>query len=393
MPERINPKQPKPRTSRRAAFSLVLVTACVMPAFATSAASCASETKPNPKPVEKPVVVTPPAYGKAWDKLSDWHLFRDPTKQTLADGVVAYDVISPLFTDYTTKFRDLWIPDGSKIEYTDDWAWQFPVGTVLVKTFSYHADYRDPASPLRLLETRILWHQPDGWTVHTYKWNTDQSDAVSVIAGDHVPADFIDPTGASIHNDYYIPNTNECQECHTKDKAVGPNGTKTRQLDRDHDYGAADGGVQNQIEHMKSLGLFSAEPTAKASRVALVDPMGDASLDLRARSYLDANCSSCHAKGGYASQSSLLLDFPSTDPATNTQANWGVCKVPTSQGGATCNNQFDIVPGQPDKSILLCRFTTTESKWRMPPLGVQLLHQEGIDLMRTWIQGMSGTCM
>ncbi len=375
----------------RARWPLGLVAACALPA---AIAACGSETKPNPKPNDAPVVVTPPAYGAAYKVLSDWHLYRDPKTQTAADKVIPYDVISPLFTDYTTKFRFLWMPDGTQITYSDTAPWSFPVGTILVKTFTFHTDYRDPSSPLHLMETRILWHEPDGWTVHTYQWRADGSDADSVEVGATVPTDFIDATGATVHDDYYIPNANECKECHTNSMVVGPIGTKTRELDRQHDFGTQ-GGALNQIDHLDSLGLFDAPPTPQGARVALVDPFGDADIGTRVRSYLDANCSSCHVKGGYASQSSLLLDFPSTDPANpaNTEANWGVCKVPTSQGGATCNNTYDIVPGKPDASILMCRFTTTESKWRMPPLGVQLLHKEGIELIRQWIAEMPpGVC-
>ena len=372
-------------------FSLGLALACVLP-IALSLGACGTEPE-QPKPKPKPTLVTPPPYGMPYDKLSEWHLFQDPLAQLPAERVIPYEVISPLFSDYTTKFRFLWLPDGTQIGYSDDKVWDFPVGTVLAKTFSYAADLRDPASKLRLLETRILWRQPDGWSVHAYVWNAEQTEAVSEVASDTIPSDFIDVSGSPIHNDYYVPNTNECKQCHTNSDVLGPNGPRARQMDRDHDYGTKGGGVANQIDHLQSLGLFASEPTPKASRTSLTDPFGTAPLGERVRSYLDANCSSCHAKGGSASQSSLLLDYPETDPATNTEANWGICKTPTSQGGATCNNMFDIVPGQPDKSILLCRVTSTEAKFRMPPLGVQLTHTEGVELLRTWVQAMPpGIC-
>ncbi len=377
-----------------ATLSIALVAACVLPAT-LSLGACGTETtaKPKPKPEPKVTVVTPPPYGMPYDKLSEWNLFQDPLKQLPSDRVIPYEVISPLFSDYTTKFRFLWVPEGTQIGYSDDKPWDFPVGTILAKTFSYAADLSAPLSNLKLLETRILWRQPDGWSVHTYVWNADQTEAVSEVASDTLPSDFIDVSGNPVHNEYYVPNTNECKQCHTNTALVGPNGLKSRQMDRDHDYGAANGGVANQIDHLASLGLFSATPTAKASRIALSDPFGAAPLGERARSYLDANCSSCHAKGGSASQSSLLLDYPETDPATNTDANWGICKKPTSQGGATCNNLFDIVPGQPDQSILLCRVTSTEAKFRMPTLGVQLVYAEGVALLREWVQSMPpGVC-
>ena len=41
---------------------------------------------------------------------------------------------------------------------TDD-AFDFPVGTVIAKTFAYPRDVRDPSQGRRLIETRILKHE------------------------------------------------------------------------------------------------------------------------------------------------------------------------------------------------------------------------------------------
>ena len=351
-------------------------------------ASCGGEeTHGKPQPEPEPVLVTPPPYGQAYENLSDWHLFADPTKQTPAERVTPYDVISPLFSDYTTKFRFVFVPEGEQIDYSATTAFDFPEGSVLVKTFSYRADLRDPASPLKLLETRILWREPDGWSVHTYVWNDEQSDAVSEVAGHTIPSTFIDASGTTIDNDYTVPNTNECKTCHTNSDVVGPLGPKARQLDTNHDYGTDGGGVENQIEHFARVGLLSEAPPAPADRTPLVDPFGDGPIDLRARAFLDANCSSCHTTGGSASQSSLLLDYLATDPA-NTAANWGVCKIPTSAGGATCGHTYDVVPGDPDASIMVCRLSSLEPKSKMPPLGTRLTFTEGVALIRDWISSM-----
>ena len=44
-------------------------------------------------------------------KLSDWHVVevRDG-KLELNDGVVPYDLNTPLFTDYAHKLRTIWMP-------------------------------------------------------------------------------------------------------------------------------------------------------------------------------------------------------------------------------------------------------------------------------------------
>lgn len=367
-------------------MAVVVAVACASPVVGCGGDTESHEQKP------KPVVVTPPPYGQAFDKLSDWHLFADLAKLTPAERVIPYEVISPLFSDYTTKFRFAYVPEGQQIVLSDKASWDFPEGSVLVKTFSYRGDLRDANSPLKLLETRILWKEPDGWSVHTYVWNDEQTDAVSKVTGETIDSSFIDAGGATVANAYHVPNTNECKECHTNSDVIGPLGLRTRQLDQDHDYGKDAGGVENQIDHFAKLGLLSETPPAAGARNTLLDPFGDGPIDLRARAFLDANCSSCHTTGGFASQSSLLLDYFATDPS-NTDANWGVCKVPTSTGGATCGHQFDVVPGDPDSSIMVCRLTSTESKFRMPPLGVNLVYTEGVELIRSWISQMpAGTC-
>ena len=362
----------------------------VMIAAAVALAPACGDDSVTPDP--EPVVVTPPAFGEPYDKLSDWHLFADPLLQLPAERVVPYDVIAPLFSDYTSKWRFLFVPEGETVPYADDGAWEFPVGSVLVKTFAYADDVREPEGPRRILETRLLWREPEGWTAHTYIWNEEQSEAIREVGGRFVDVTFIDPLGATVETAYRVPNTNECADCHHQgeDEAgeiiVGLLGPKTSQLDRDHDYGA---GPVNQLDHLASLGLLSGEATPFEERGRLVDPYDAAEdLSLRARSYLDANCSGCHRQGGSATGSDLELDFASTDPETSDPVVWGVCKIPTSAGGATCGNSFDIVPGEPDLSILVCRMTATELDQRMPPLGSKIVHEEGLALMREWIESL-----
>lgn len=354
------------------------------------APACGDDTTPEPEP--EPVVVTPPAFGEPYDNLSEWHLFADPLAQLPAERVVPYEVIAPLFSDYTSKWRFLFVPEGETVPYGDDGVWDFPVGTLLIKNFAYADDVREPDGPRRMLETRLLWREPEGWTAHTYIWNEEQTEAVREVGGRFIDVTFIDPRGDTVETAYRVPNTNECGDCHHLGEddegaiIVGALGTKTLQLDRDYDFGD---GPQNQLDHLVELGLFAKVTTPYAERERLVDPYDAAEdLSLRARSYLDANCSGCHRQGGSATASGFQLDFASTDPLTSDPAVWGVCKTPTSAGGATCGNSYDIVPGEPDLSILVCRMTATEIDQRMPPLGSKIVHQEGLALMREWIASL-----
>jgi uncharacterized repeat protein (TIGR03806 family) len=350
------------------------------------AACGGGETEPKPQP--EATKVTPAPVGEPYDDLAEWGLFDDVLGQDPSEEVQPYEVISPLFSDYTYKRRFVWIPEGTAIGYRDDGVWQFPVGAILIKTFSYLNDIRDPALGEQLLETRLLLHDsPGNWSAHVYIYDEGQTGAVLKVAGAIIPSSWVHFDGEVRTNDYIVPNTNECEDCHgeKQEGALDTLGLRTRQLDRE----GLDG--ENQIDRFAGLGWFDAAPTAASERERLEDPFGQAPLTDRVRAYLDSNCGHCHTEGGTASESALLLSYGFTEPTAD-DANWGVCKTPTSAGGATCGYTFDIVPGDPDSSIIVCRLTSSDPEVRMPPLVSRVPHDEGIALIREWIEGMTGEC-
>jgi uncharacterized repeat protein (TIGR03806 family) len=346
-----------------------------------AAAGCSDTESTNPIPT--PVMVTPPPYGMPYDDLSDWHFFTDDTAQTPAEDLLPYEVNAPLFTDYTTKTRFLHLPKGKTIHYEADVAWEFPVGTVLVKNFAMPADVRKPTEDLRMLETRVLFHEPDGWTANTYVWSKDQKSATRVIVGQTIDLSFVGEDGKTVHDAYRAPNTNDCALCHGN-KTVTPLGPKTRQLNREHDFGGTTG-TKNQIDQYAALGFFDAPPPGEASRTTLVDPYGTANIDLRVRAYWDSNCGHCHTKGGDSGSSDLLLDYLSTDPKMP-DANWGICKDPTA-APTRCGLKYDVLPGDPAHSIMVCRVSRV-GKGTMPPVGVELVNQDGLNLITAWIASL-----
>ena len=102
---------------------------------------------------------------------------------------------------------------------------------------------------------------------------------------------------------------------------------------------------------------------------------------------LHANCGHCHNPRGAARTSGLFLDIAETDPAV-----FGVCKPPVATGRGSGGLPFDIVPGNPDGSILVYRISSTDPEVRMPELGRNLVHEEGVALIREWISSMTGGC-
>jgi uncharacterized repeat protein (TIGR03806 family) len=329
-------------------------------------------TGPNPAPP-----------GEPWNTLGEWKLFADVEAQRPVDAVVPYDVISVLYADEARKERFVWIPDGETIGYSDTERWNLPVGTILVKTFWFPNDARDPGAGRRLLETRLLLHDPDGWTGLTYVYRDTQNEATLLKTGDTVHVDWTDESGTMVNEDYNVPNVFDCQSCHGTKPDTHPLGPRTRQLDRDNAYGKD---LENQIDHFAALGWL--DQTPPQSRLHLTDPYGSGAIVERARSYLDANCAHCHAEDGKAKSTGLWLAYEMTDPATGDPSNWGVCKFPTSAGQAAGGLSYDIVPGDPDASIMPYRTASTDPAVKMPPLLTRRADARGVQVIRDWIAAM-----
>lgn len=313
--------------------------------------------------------------------LSDWGFFEGTgATQEPVEGVVPYAVASTLFADFSSKHRFIRVPEGTHINYDDAQVWDFPVGTVLIKTFSYLHDLRDPSLGEDIVETRLIIREEAGWNAITYVWNEAETEATRTAIGTSVHVAWIDTAGESRTLEYRVPTNAQCRTCHGGSGAVTPLGLRTRQMDRDYDYGT---GSENQIDHLASLGVFSSTPTAAAERTHLIDPFGTGDLDMRARSYFDANCAHCHHDGGAASASGLWLNWEETDPTHH-----GVCKRPPAAGPGTCELEYDVVPGDPAHSIMICRVGSEVPDIKMPELPTQLHDPAGLALLTEWIAAM-----
>jgi uncharacterized repeat protein (TIGR03806 family) len=319
------------------------------------------------------------------EKLSAYGLFeRNGATQEPVEGVIPYDLNTPLFSDYTEKLRFIKLPPGGKIDYHESDVFKFPVGTVIAKTFAYPHDMNDPAKGRRLLETRILEHHPDGWVGLPYIWNKEQTEATLELAGDTVQVAWRHADGNERTNRYLIPNANQCKGCHEADgtdKPMRPLGPTARQLNRDFAY--RDGG-ENQLAHWSKLDMFSHPVDPKgAAKLPVWDDPATGSLNHRARAWLEINCAHCHNPAGPAKNSGLDLQY-----TQNTPAKYGVFKSPVAAGRGTGGRLYSIVPGKPDESILLYRIDSDQPQISMPELGKRLIHTEGVALIRQWIAEM-----
>lgn len=307
-------------------------------------------------------------------KLSAWNLFvGEPSKLQPNEGVVPYDLNTPLFSDYATKRRFVWMPPGKAALYRVDDVFDFPVGTILSKSFSYPVDGKE-----KLVETRLLVRTKNGWFGLPYVWNTEQTDATLEMAADPVRVSYKHPSGQTFTFDYMIPNANQCKGCHERSKVVVPLGPKARNLNREFAYNS---GRENQLMHWTEIGYLKSAPSpAQVPRAAVWNDPSE-SLDARAQAYLDVNCAHCHNPEGPANTSGLYLTYQQKD-----RLRLGFNKVPVSAGKASGDFYYDVVAGHPEQSILIHRMLSTEPKVLMPELGRALVHKEGVDLITEWIR-------
>jgi uncharacterized repeat protein (TIGR03806 family) len=326
---------------------------------------------------------TPP---KSYDKLSDYGLFAwKDGKITWSSGVVPYDINTPLFSDYALKLRAVKLPKGAAATYDAAGPFQFPVGTIVIKNFAFPADERDPAANVKLIETRLLVRDMDGWNGMPFVWNDAQTDAALTPAGGMPTIDFTGSDGSALEAHYLIPTEGQCKQCHDATGTFDVIGPKARELNRDFDYGGA---VENQLAHWTAAGILAGAPDpAQAPKLAVWNDPSTGTLDERARAWLEANCAHCHNSKGLARTTGLFLDSAETDPA-----RFGVCKTTIAAGPGTGGFLYDIVPGDPDHSILTFRIQSTSPGIMMPQIGRSLVHKEGVALMRDWIASLSGAC-
>jgi uncharacterized repeat protein (TIGR03806 family) len=327
-------------------------------------------------------------------KLSQTGIFASTKDHQVAPGIIPYSVNGQLWGDHTTKERFLAIPGDGKIGFDEITypqpspgappGWRFPDGTVLVKTFSIEMERGNPKSRKRL-ETRLLHFQKypgtqeygdQDWRGYTYVWNDEQTDAVLLPERGKDQVLKIKVGDRVVEQNYRFPSRAECTLCHTM-AAKFALGVNTLQMNRDHDYG---GRVANQLATLEHIGLFTKPLPAPPEKLPRLEDFDDARhpVAVRARSYLHANCSHCHIKWGGGNAEFKLL-------ATRPLKELGVVNVPPAHGSFGLKDARLVVPGAPERSVVLHRMTLT-GLGRMPHIGSRVVDERAVRLVRDWIR-------
>ncbi len=354
--------------------------------------------------------------------LSETGLFRSVRGHLVQPSLVPYTVNAPLWSDGAHKERFLGLPgaDG-RMEVTANRGWNLPNGAVIVKSFALEARPGAVGSR-RWVETRLLTRQDGEWVGYSYAWNREQTEAELVEAGGRDAEVELGSGGRMRKQAWRYPSRAECMVCHTR-AANYVLGITTLQLNRDNSEGRP---RENQLRMFERLGmlqtgwqseaeealrrqaraqalsgdqieayvqrhapatgqravpvgtLFAAPP---AGLPRLADPANPREkLELRARSYIHANCSHCHVEAG-GGNAQMELEF--TTPLDRMRVV-GVKPVHETFG---MKDARLIAPGDPDNSVLLHR-TGMRDKGHMPPLASRLVDQDAVRLIRGWIGSM-----
>lgn len=328
-------------------------------ACAALALAGALAVQATPTAAVSEAAITEPGLPRA---LSEFGFFADAGAQVPAAGVMPYRLNTPLYSDGAEKLRFIYVPKGAKAFARGENLLDLPVGTALIKTFAFPVEGKR-----RLIETRVLLHRADGWLALPYLWNEEQTEARLAVAGARL--DLVTPRGEAIS--YRVPNKNQCKECHGLDGVVTPIGPKARNLS--HDW----------LQDMVSAGYLDAIPQ-DADQLPLWEDRESVAVVKVARAYLDVNCAHCHRPGATASNSGLDLRWEQQDPHA-----LGIGKRPVAAGRGAGGFLFDIVPGSPDHSILPYRMSTTEGGIAMPEIGKSTVDEEGLAVVRRWIEEMA----
>lgn len=321
-----------------------------------------------------------------FSKLSDYKFFEGDIKNQIpASNVIPYEPASSLFTDYASKKRFIWMPANVKANYVaDNKILDFPVGTILIKTFYYTTI--QPGNVTKLIETRLMVRKADGWKFHEYLWNDAQTDAILVSGDDFLNGSsktitFTKPNNEIVTTEYRIPSDGECFACHKINEVAIPIGVKPQNLN--HNYTFSNGN-KNQLQKLKDEGYLNSFPSNITSTVNYNDT--SKSLALRARSYLDINCAHCHQDDARCFYRAIRFPFSQSQ----NDENIGICV--TADEEISPSLQKIITPGNFSKSVLHYRINSDEENVRMPLLGRTIVHEEGVALIEQYISSLTQTC-
>lgn len=360
-----------------------LFTIPIFAAFAAIIISCSSDEDVYTEvPRVSPVNIDMDAEVFPYATLSEYNFFEGEMKNLEpVYKVIPYDLNSELFTDYAKKKRFIWMPAGVKATYSADGdILEFPSGTVLIKNFYYTTVV--PGNTTKIIETRLMIKKDSQWIFATYLWNNEQTEAVLRTGGGFSPVSFVH-NGNTIDANYRVPANYECAQCHKLNAQNIPIGVKPQNMNKLFQYPE---GNKNQLTKLVQEGYLDGAniPSNIVSTIDWTDTSKP--LELRVRSYLDINCAHCHSEGRSCDYTPMRLAFSES----TTPESLGVCREPMD---FVSNGETHIIArGNVARSLMHSRLNTTIQSEMMPQLGRSVIHTEGVQLIKEFINSMTEPC-
>lgn len=363
--------------------------------------------------------------------LDQYNLFSNPEDPTSAPNSagVPYSLNSKLFSDYSVKYRVLYLPPGTKAVYREaksdgpNAVIVFPVGTIIAKSFAFDDEDKGTEDMIetRLLIKRTAVNGTARWQGMSYRWATENGKRIARIAPGGGTASVswkhTDVDSGVLHtgstDKYLIPNFNQCLSCHSREDAEpgsAPIGPKVRFMNKPYkaESNKVSGQSQheiagkNQIEYLCSKGLMLGCPSdrgvdnmTQVAKLLEKSPVynkpgssgfaadSPEDIEARARAWLEVNCQHCHNVRGFAANTGFYVDaFRKVD------TTYGVCKRPTATGQEGSGGRtYDIHPGMAADSIIPFRIgpEAVLPASRMPPIARSVVDTEAHTLITRWI--------
>lgn len=265
-----------------------------------------------------------------------------------------------LYTDGATKRRWIYIPPGKRIDTANMNDWQFPVGTKVWKEFVRGGVKVETRYMVKTGTDAAAWHMV------TYAWNAAQTE--SRQAPD---AGVINALGTP----HDIPPRSACAQCHAnvRGRVLG---FSAFQLD----YAASAPNVD--FDDARALGWLTHAPTGPSPHW----PLPGTAAAKAALGYAHANCGHCHhSSSPLINRPMLRLETGYTSTIQSTRMYRSTVNVTgTTFEGAT----IVVKPRYPEQSILIKRMATSDTRKRMPYLGVEVPDPAGLSIMRQWISSL-----
>ena len=277
-----------------------------------------------------------------------------------------------LYSDGLSKERFLLLPAGATVDNRNRAIWEFPLGTMFVKTFF---DEGGP-SGRRPVETRIIRRVPDRFDPFeyaVYRWNAEGSAAELLdIAGNRESNAMVKVGGREfLHG---IPSRNQCGDCHEKNALYASPIIGFDEIRLNHK--TPSDAARPQIEELAARGIFAAEIPRPAATITDPNPQL-----LQVKRFVFGNCVHCHHG------KMNIVDFRPDVFVANT-----VNQMPEAPGIAVPEGHRRVVPGDPEKSVvyLQARGTGLPTGLKpMPNVGVKMRElpefTRELDNLKAWI--------